>query len=186
MRSLLLLATLLTPPAFAGGQASDVAGAEARRLSGELSTLARRQAWRGVDRTYRALVQGGAALELQDHLLGADAARALGDLATCRARLLAAVAHRADWVALERLHAFDSQHTAVNLHGTALEATAAAFAPEHREALAFARTALARDGRFAGYLPQGRYRLDGVAWDLAAEPFQMGTPPRRRRRPRRR
>lgn len=73
-----LLALLWIAPAPCAPVDADTR-AERIRLGEELTRLARRNAWVGVDRTYRALVELRIALAPDDHLLGGRAALAMGD-----------------------------------------------------------------------------------------------------------
>ena len=61
-----------------------VSDAETVRLRSEMKMLAKRDAWTGVDRAFRAAHALQPELTFDDYLLGAFAAQALGDLATTR------------------------------------------------------------------------------------------------------
>jgi hypothetical protein len=168
-RSLLLflLALTLTAPALAS-RADDVQQSEYHRLVGELRSLTQRQAWTGVERTYRALLDTGVPLTALDHRRGADAARALGDVASTRARLLASVRLQVERDAIELLYTIDTTLGRVDLAGTELVADDPPWLPEQRAAIAFAAQQLADGHPFDGYLPPGSYRLDGVSLQVEA------------------
>jgi len=70
-----------------GQPAGQVDHAESIRLSQELVKLSKRNAWAGVERTYRALVKTRGVLTREDHTRGAHAAQALGNMAEARVRL---------------------------------------------------------------------------------------------------
>ena len=66
--------------------------AEYNRLTQELELMAGKRAWSGAERVFQSLVDTGAAPSFEDWMRGAHAARALGDLTSVHARLLAAKA----------------------------------------------------------------------------------------------
>jgi len=183
----LLLSLLLTSTPALAARSSDVQQSEYHRLSGEMRSLCRRQAWQGVDRTYRALVATGVEPSALDHVRGADAARALGDIASARERLLASVRLQVHRDAIEELYRIDTELGRVALAGEGLSAEAPPWLPEHRAAVAFAAERLAEEGRFVGFLPPGAYRLGdhrievvaGESLTIEADPDDR---PRRRRR----
>jgi hypothetical protein len=169
--TLLLTLVLATPPALAGdaAAAADAAGeldpgqarAEYVRLQQELEKLASRNAWAGVERTYTALVATSVPPTFQDHLYGAHAARALGDVTSARQRLLAANTIKEDREVLDWLWEIDSNYGVVYLAadaGTAeLAVEAMPFEPDAASAVTFAQGRIAETGLFEGYLPQGNY-----------------------------
>jgi len=158
----------LTGPVFASG---DVDRAEEIRLTEELRALAQRQAWAGVDRIYRQLDERAAPLEYPELLAGATAARALGDAASARDRLLAAARLNATREVIDSLAAIDTHYGPVELNTTGrgptiLQAEDLPFDPEQRAAIEAARLAVARTGQFRGLLPQGRYVFGGEAFEV--------------------
>lgn len=178
MRTFLLGWLLWTTPASAQDPA-----AELRRLEGEIRTLAQKNAWSGVDRTYRAMVALEIPLPGADHALAAQAAIADGDalLALLRLRRVvespevpddpADATARADAKsALERLA---TRYGPVSLSvGTGRDPTLlrpeAPFAPDERVAIKRATERLAADRLFRGLLPVGRYVVDGVMFEVVA------------------
>ena len=91
-RNLLVLASLfaMSTPAHAG----DVEAAEHRQISEEMERLASRNAWSGVERNFKQLLElqeAGEVITYDEWNLGAQAARALGDMGSCRDRLAQAV-----------------------------------------------------------------------------------------------
>ena len=85
--------------AFLPGEAMAMSKAEAKaeqvRLSEDMRRLAKRAHWRGVDRSYRsmeALTRKDVVLGYDDHFLGAQAARELGNVTLVYRRLVKAKA----------------------------------------------------------------------------------------------
>ena len=92
MRSVLLAAILFLPlfaahPAYGG---EDVA-AELYRLEAEMDRLARRNVWKGVERTYGELLALNVPLATGDHLLAAQASQSRGEMLQAMERFEAAV-----------------------------------------------------------------------------------------------
>lgn len=146
--------------------AADATGVNAKhaeyvRLSQELEKLATRNAWAGVERTYGLLVQTGAPPSFQDHVFGAHAARAVGDVTSARARLLKANEIREDREVLDWLWEIDSNYGLVYLAAdkgqVELRAEVMPFEPDQASAVEFARLRVTETGEFEGYLPQGKY-----------------------------
>lgn len=165
--------------------ANKIAQGEYYRLSHEMNKLAQRGAWSGVERAYHAVEGIGLPLSFDDHLRGANAARARGDIATTRARLMAAHTQREDRQVIEWLWRIDEGYGTAVLRtegpGT-LERTGASFLPEELAAVAFAQRQLAEAGAFSGYLPAGTYTLDGERFDVAPRTAVEVTATQERRR----
>src|SRR5207248_1394844 len=80
--------TLLLLALANAAHAGPVEAAEHRRLSDEMKADAGRSVWSSVDEKYRKLVAlDGETPTVDDHWYGAQAARALGDIAEAHARL---------------------------------------------------------------------------------------------------
>lgn len=82
-----------TVPAEAWAISKAEAKGEHVRLADEMTKLAKRGAWRGVDRSYRAMIElqrKDVVLDYGDHFLAAQAARELGNVTLVYRRLLLA------------------------------------------------------------------------------------------------
>ena len=146
-----------------------VSDAETVRLRSEMKMLAKRDAWTGVDRAFRAAHALQPELTFDDYLLGAFAAQALGDLATTRKRLLAAHALQEDKTVLDWLWNIDTEYVPVRLAANSSDGLIyldSAFHPQTRTILEFAQGSLAETGRFDGFLPSGTYTLGGFTFDV--------------------
>lgn len=143
--------------------------AEYVRLQQELEKLAARNAWAGVERTYQKLVATGVPPSFSDHVSGAYAARALGDVGAARTRLSAANAIKEDKQILEWLWDIDSNYGRVYLacdlgkHPVELEAEAMPFNPDMRRAVELSVGLVAQTCAFDGLLPHGNYSFGGQA-----------------------
>jgi len=155
---------------------------EYQRLSQELEKLSARNAWAGVERTYLALLETGVKPGFDDLLAGSHSARATGDVAAARNRLIAANAEREDRAVVDWLWDIDSHYNRVllacDIGKVELQPVSVPFDPNQRKAVEFAQQQIAEKGIFDGFLPQGVYifgkQLDasGVEQDrrLVVEP----------------
>ena len=134
---------------------------EYQRLSQELEKLSSRNAWAGVERTYVALLETGVTPSFEDYIAGAHSARALGDVAGSRARLIAANAVKEDRNVVDWLWDIDSHYSRVllacDIGRVTLDAVEMPFDPNQRKAVEYAQALIVEKGMFDGYLPQGRY-----------------------------
>jgi len=143
-------------PAPVVDDAGRVRAAEARRLRGELVQVAKASRHDAVDRLYKQLVDIDEPIPADIHQLGADAARARGDLLRTAARL-----HRAE--ADDDLADLASRFGTVRLSvplGASLTGEER-FAPDEIASVQWTVTELARDGRYVGLLPAGTYQVAG-------------------------
>lgn len=133
--------------------------AESRRLRQELVKAAGLSRHDAVDRLYRQLVVLGQPIPDDIHVYGADAARALGDMMHCVARL-----HRGQGgpELSDVEQRFGTVRLSVAAPGAKVEG-AERFAPDEAKAVAWVNEHLAEDGRFVGMLPAGEYELGGRA-----------------------
>lgn len=136
--------------------------AEYHRLSQELEKLSVKNAWSGVERTYVALVRTGVDPKFEDHLAGAHAARALGDVASLRDRLIAASKSRESREVLDWLWGIDQGYGRVFVacdakNARLLTPESMPFNPDERLAVEYAMSRVAEQRVFDGYLPKGRY-----------------------------
>ncbi|MFT5456848.1 MAG: hypothetical protein ACI9K2_003338 [Myxococcota bacterium] len=152
--------------------APQVTAAEVLRLSHELHTLATRNAWAGVERTWTALREADD-LSVTDFVVAAEAARALGDLGASRERLLAALELEERREIVEQLWAIDMAYGAVHVTAPGpvlLEPPGADFFPVARGAIERATSALADSGQYQGWLPVGRYTIGNAVIDVRPGP----------------
>lgn len=170
--ALLLLSIVGVAPAFAG----DVEKAEHTRLSEEMRKLAQRNAWTAVEANFEKLQElekKGEVLTYNELKLGAEAARAIGDIGGCRSRLAQAAKidgkpEIIDWLAdIDKNYGpvkitFDSgfagEHTLVP--------TSPPFAPDQRAALAFVVNRVTDGKNYEGVLPAGEYTASGKVFNV--------------------
>ena len=182
-----LLALLLLVATASGDDLGDtglVAGsgiAEYRRVTDELHKLAARDAWAGVERYYVAALETGIAPTAEDHVAGAHAAAARGDVGATRDRLLAAHALEERRDIVDWLWTIDSEYGAVDVVAgpeAALLPEVVPFDPRKAAAVAWAAGSLGATGRFQGLLPVGAYEIGGARFEVAAgRPVAMVRPP---------
>lgn len=153
----LTLLLLLARPALAENPAEYV------RLSTEMERLAAKGTWDGVERSYLRMQELGMQPRYEEHYLGAQAARAAGDVGAARARLQAALGERSEDDARTWLTEIDRNYGPVELISLpgahALVAAEVPFEAGAARAVEFAQHKLATDGRFVGLLPNGAYRF---------------------------
>ena len=178
----LIALLLLVNPALAGSRHQ----AEAIRLYEEIDRLAQKNAWSGVERNYRHLLQlevdWGIPVPLEQHLLAAEAARSMGDVNArwrrlSRAKIRSPVHPRV----LEGMAEIFAYYGVVQLKVSKrwegpveLVAKDMPFEPDRVNAIQAARKALAEERRFHGLLPLGRYMLGPVPFGIVgAEEFKV-------------
>lgn len=161
--------------------------AEVKRLDTEMTRLAQKDLWSGVDRKYRELLElKRAEIPPRVHLLGAQAAQALYDVGATHQRAEAALAAAgADLEIIEKASRWLSE-VEVGYSPITVELSVAypaqvelvpldlpAFAPPRiRGAIEHAGTRLAEDRRFEGFLPKGRYRIGDTVFEVFGEDLQ--------------
>ena len=161
--ALLLAAPVaLSPAAYAG----EVEEAEHLRLEEEMQKLASRSAWGGVESAYQELLvlaTQGEPLTFDDHQLGAQAAKALGNMAAAENRLRAALRIQDSPELLSEIENIEQIYAPVALswekgaEATELSIATMPFAPEQRNAVETAQNQLAEQKKFEGLLPLGDY-----------------------------
>ena len=183
MRLLLVVVCLSLMPIASVAQAADAgAQAELLRLQDEIDKLSARNRWSGVERTYHkltALKASNPSLQVPPelHLAAAQAAISTGDITTAHRRLVRAVpdyktANR-DAVsgvratALSTLDAIEGRYGHVEIEVSpdrvpGLVRFEMPFTREERKAIEFARVALKDAYKLQGFLPVGRYMVDGT------------------------
>jgi len=184
----LLLPFLLLLAVSPLAQAKDVDRAEYVRLAGEIRGLADRQAWSGVERAYQAALETEHPLSFRDHMSGAHAASASGDVAAVRERLFEAHQIEEDRKVVEWLWSIDNDYgkvSVVSKRGAELEAAKMPFDPARAKAVRYAAQTLCETGEYAGMLPAGAYQVGEVVFVVTAgveAPLVSATGKRRRKR----
>lgn len=170
----LALGLAVVPDAYAG----DVEKAEHTRLTEEMRKLAQRNAWSAVEANYKRLEElekKGEVISYQDHWVGAEAARSLGDITSCRARLERATKVEAKKEALDWLAEIDANYGRVAIQldpkfqgDKTLTPATPPFAPDQRASVASAGAVLAGGKGYTGLLPAGDYTVGGQTFTVAA------------------
>lgn len=173
----LTLLLLLTAHAQPTETPDPARAAEARRLHDELSKLASKGAWDGVERKFVELLALGVPMDPADVILGAQSSLQQGDVQTALDRL----AHAAD----------DPDAAALRdqLLGTYVRVTLATepavqttlampqlpLAPDQRAVVERAQAQVAETGAYDGWLPAGQYEFAGaqVTVVLGADPIEL-------------
>jgi hypothetical protein len=142
------------------------------RLREELDKLAKRNAWSGVERTFREMLATGVAPSFDDLKTGAHAAQALGDLGTAHDRLERAHSIKESKDVLDWMWNIRKTYGAVELAGDVgrveLEAATMPFDPIQAKAVRFAIEQIGETGRFDGLLPKGTYTFGEVEFEVAS------------------
>ena len=156
--------------AFAGSRED----AELERYVEDMNTLAERQTWPGVERSYEKI------LELEDveiprevHLTAASSARALGDMAAVLDRLKRAQAIKPNDEVGAWISSIEEDFAPVELRSVPprellLVPGTMPFEPDKRGAVELAALRLTEDGEFIGLLPVGVYTLHGQEFEVIA------------------
>jgi hypothetical protein len=127
--------------------------------------------WSGVDRLYRKLEALGVDPTLDDYMLGAYAARELGQVLAVRDRLKSAARMHQSKDIVEWLWKIDNTYGRVELvsvppRSTTFEAGVMPFDPDQRKAVEAAVQSVADDGMFVGMLPIGEFTFSGQAFKV--------------------
>jgi hypothetical protein len=168
LHTFLLLAGLAAPPALAG---DEVAEAEHDRVADEMERLAERKIWPGVERKFVELEELDAPMRLGDLLIGAYAARELGDVAAAYTRLKSAAKIKGTKVIVDWLWDIDNNYGHVDLvavpaRSAELTAVTMPFDPNQRRAVDSAIKLSKQDGAFRGLLPAGAYSFAGQKFEV--------------------
>ena len=156
-----LLAVLFIP-GFASAQDCDEG--EKVRLGGEIRNLAQRNAWPGVENSYRKLVATGCRLSYEDHLLGSQAAAKLGKTYEVYSRLSEAREFDQRSEIIEEMESIDQHYGRVEIRGDArfraeLVRESMPFNPAQRKSIEYAMEVVQNTGSFKGMLPRGEYLI---------------------------
>jgi hypothetical protein len=193
-RVLAFAALLLASPVFAG----EVEDAEHIRLTEEMRRLSKRNAWKGVEAAFVELEQlrdkRGVELSYEDYWLGAQSARAMGDINAVYNRLKAAAKADGTREVIEWLSDLDANYGQVTLESkkkeeVTLTPAAMPFAPDQRAAIEAAQALIASDGEYQGLLPKGAYTFgpEAITVEAGGEPIELvlvdERPPKEEREP---
>jgi hypothetical protein len=156
--------------------------AELKRLDEEMHKLATRNTWSGVERSYLAMVtlaeDHALTLTHEQHVLGAQAAQARGDVQEQWSRLKAAQAVESDldtqsWIAvLEVTHGQVSLSVSPFLREPPVLEVLDPPDPAAMRTIDAARAQLSDRRRFEGLLPLGRYQLGALQFEVDGGPPQ--------------
>lgn len=159
--------------------------AEMRRVSEELDKLATRNQWPGVERSYLSLAtlaaDHGLLLTHEQHLLGAAAAAARGDVQEQWRRLLAAQKAERRLETQGQIAVIEATHGKVTLtispfvKNTPILEVLDPPGPSDQRTIDAVRQQITDRRRFEGLLPLGRYRLGGLTFDIDGGPPQSHT-----------
>lgn len=151
---------------------NDPAAAEYYRLRDKLDALARKNHWSGAERTYQEMRALPVPLTFADHLAGAQAARATGDITAARERLEQCHRIREDKEVMDWLWSIDQNYAHVSLMSdpgkVELVAKEIPFDPAVAASLKVAQDRLAATGQYDGLLPKGDYTFG--AFELKIRP----------------
>ncbi|MES2641257.1 MAG: hypothetical protein V4850_17335 [Myxococcota bacterium] len=167
--AVLALAPLAFPSVIASAHAGEVEKAEHTRISEEMRKLASRNAWPAVEASFKRLEElekKGEVISYKEFMLGAEAARALGDMTASRSRVERASKLDPTKEALDWLSDVDKNYGKVDISFDAkyagertLVASVPPFAPDQRAAITFAAAQIAAGKAYTGLLPAGEYAV---------------------------
>jgi len=154
-----------------GGSRED---AEMERYVEDMNTLAERQAWPGVERSYEKILElQGVEISREVHLTAASSARALGDMAAVLDRLKRAQTIKPNDEVGAWISSIEEDFAPVELRSVpprdlTLTPETMPFEPDKRGAVELAGQRLTEDGEFVGLLPVGQYTLQGQEFEVIA------------------
>lgn len=167
LAAVIMFSPLLAPIAHAG----EVERAEHIRLSEEMRKLAQRNAWTAVEAQYlklEALEAAGEVLTFAENKLGAESARAIGNITGCRNRLAKAAKIDGKPEIIEWLADIDRNYGPVKISFNpdysgerVLNPSVPPFAPDQRAAIGWVATFITEGNNFDGILPAGEYSVGG-------------------------
>lgn len=169
---------VISAPAFAGKL--EEAQAEHTRLTEDMRRLAKRSAWRGVDASYVKMLDlqdDGVVLTYENHYMGAEAAKALGDVNGTYTRLIAARGVEKNPDTIQWIAEIEQSYGPVELRvddkfsgGFELTIAVLPFAPDQRAAIQAAQAQVAESRSYSGLLPAGTYKLGEEEFTVVAGP----------------
>ncbi|MFN3200480.1 MAG: hypothetical protein ACE366_18925 [Bradymonadia bacterium] len=142
--------------------------AEAHRLEEEISKLARKNHWGGVERNYKQLMKlKKVTIKAQTHVTGAQSAKENADVAEWIERLKRAGAQGRD--ELGYVKKSFGQVKIKKQKGNALTPDGGMpFDPVHRKLVEAAASQVKKKGKFKGWLPVGGYTVGQKAFTVRA------------------
>lgn len=165
----LLAALALAPLAVPAAHAGEVEKAEHTRIGEEMRKLASRNAWPAVEASFKRLEElekKGEVISYKEFMLGAEAARALGDMTASRARVARAAKLDPTKEALDWLADVDANYGKVEISfdpryqgAKTLVPSVPPFAPDQRAAITFAQGQIEAGKGYTGLLPAGEYSV---------------------------
>lgn len=160
------------PTALAADEASQ---AEVQRLSEQVRSLAGRNAWAGVSRTYAEAAALGE-LPCDLHAIGASGAKQVGDMWAAYQRYEAALACDPDGGHDAQLDAIDRAFGRVKISFQAkkhppLEPVQMPFDPDQRKVVLLAQEQSEDSKVYEGMLPAGEYRVGGLTFEAQPGPW---------------
>jgi len=163
-----------TPPPSEPSEPAGPDQPEYNRLTQELEKLANRNAWAGVERTFVKLVATQIEPSFKDLMFAANAARALGNTAAARERLMAAKDLQEDPAVFDWLFEIDQNYGKVALQcepgvGWALTTEQRPFQPDRIRSVEFAAAAIAESCAFEGMIPVGTYAFGAEPLEVEAD-----------------
>ena len=149
------------------GAAAEAVGRH-NQLTNEMRHLAKRTAWKGVEKAFLDLEElaasEGVVITEEDYLLGAQSGRSLGKIAEVRQRLAAAHALSSNLEVVQWLNDIEQSYGPVRLRSkrssAVLEADQLPFAPDQRAVINQAAERISSEQEYRGLLPSGIYRFD--------------------------
>ena len=145
--------------------------AEARRIETEITALAERNAWQGVDRYYNTMVKKDLLPSTEATKLAATAAMRVGNTWAAYQRFFRALQHDKEANVGVQLRTIRSQYGRVEIRRNStnpatLVEKARSFDPNHNACLAFSKEVLQTTGGFDGMLPIGEYTVNGTVFTV--------------------
>jgi|GEM_PF-4708222 len=147
--------------------------AEIRRITADMKSLAQRNAWSGVERAYKQMLELDGQIPGEVHALAAQAAQTAGDVreTQMRYRKAKAAGYDADLALASIDDNFISAYISTQAQRPKSDKKAEAgapvlsiasmpFAPNARKAIEFAQKEFAKSWAFNGMLPHGSYTLE--------------------------
>ncbi|MDP2311454.1 MAG: hypothetical protein Q8P41_01000 [Pseudomonadota bacterium] len=187
----LLAALALTPLVLPSAYAGEVEKAEHTRVGEEMRKLASRNAWPAVEASFdrlEELEKKGEVITYKEFMLGAEAARALGDMTASRARVQRAAKLDSTKEALDWLADVDKNYGSVDISFDAkytgartLVPSVPPFAPDQRASITYAVAQIDAGKAYTGLLPAGEYTIGEqkvtVAIGDKVAALRLGPPP---------
>ena len=157
---------------------------EMQRLADEIEKLAVRNHWVGVERVYTEMLDLDIGIDPEHRIMASQGATHRGDMLLAHSCLSAAIppdydpevageeAPKGVQEAYRTLKGLEGRYGRVNItvgagRVPALVRFQMPFTREERKSIEYGRETLASERQFAGFLPVGRYMVDGQFFDVA-------------------